>query len=89
MITRLREKAQVTIPKEILDKLNLKKGDDIDISIKDNEIIIKPVLMIDREQAWFWSKEWQEAEKQVDADIRSGKVKSFNSTKELFDDLDN
>jgi AbrB family looped-hinge helix DNA binding protein len=89
MITQLREKSQITIPKEVIRKLNLKAGDSIDIDIEDNKIILKPVVVIPKDQAWFWSNEWQQNEKQADKDIKNGKTKKFNSAQELFDDLNN
>ncbi|AGK96678.1 AbrB/MazE/SpoVT family DNA-binding domain-containing protein [Clostridium pasteurianum] len=89
MITQLRDKAQITIPKEVIKKLNLKTGDNIDINIEDGKIIIKPVVVIPKDQAWFWSKEWQQGEKQAEKDIEKGKVEKFNSAEELFEDLDN
>lgn len=89
MITQLREKSQVTIPKEIIKKLNLKIGDSIDIDIEDNKIVIKPVVVVPKEQAWFWNEEWQQDEKQADKDINNGNTRKFNSARELFEDLDN
>lgn len=89
MITQLRKKAQITIPQELIKKLNLKAGDNIEINVEDNKLILKPVVVVPKEQAWFWSKEWQQAEKQAEKDIMNGKVKKFNSAQELFDDLDN
>ena len=89
MITQLREKSQVRIPKEIIKKLNLKIGDSIDIDVEDNKIVIKPVVVVPKDQAWFWSREWQQDEKQVDKDITNGNTKKFNSVQELFEDLDN
>lgn len=45
MIIELRKKSQVTIPKEIVNELNLNEGDHLDISIKDGVIIIEPVAV--------------------------------------------
>jgi AbrB family looped-hinge helix DNA binding protein len=45
MIIDLRKKSQVTIPKEIVNELNLNEGDHLDISIKDGVIIIEPVAV--------------------------------------------
>ena len=89
MITQLREKSQITIPKELIKKLNLKIGDNIDITIENDRIIISPVVIIQKDQSWFWSKEWQQEEKKAQKDIENGKVKKFNSSQELFEDLDN
>ena len=62
IITQIREKSQITIPKDLIKKLNLKIGDNIDINIENDKIVIKPVVIIPKAQAWFWSKEWQQGE---------------------------
>jgi len=39
---------------------------------------------IDRDQLFFWTKEWQKKEKEVDNEIKSGKVgKVYDNTKDL------
>lgn len=45
MIIDLRKKSQVTIPKEIVNELNLNEGDHLDISVRDGVIIIEPVAV--------------------------------------------
>ena len=45
MITELRRKSQITIPKGIVNKLNLKEGDNLEIYEKDGEIHIVPVYV--------------------------------------------
>ena len=43
--------------------------------------------MIDKSQAYFWSKEWQEAEREASEDIKAGRVKVFDSVEKLIEDL--
>jgi AbrB family looped-hinge helix DNA binding protein len=74
MITQLRRRSQVTLPSEVVKKMKLQEGDNLDIDIEEDKIIIRPVLVIDRSQSWFWSKKWQEKEKEVDEDIKKGRV---------------
>ena len=45
MLTELRQKAQVTIPKEIVVKLGLSEGDKLDIFEKDGAICLMPVVV--------------------------------------------
>ena len=45
MLTELRQKAQVTIPKEIIVKLGLSEGDKLDIFEKDGSICLMPVVV--------------------------------------------
>ena len=88
MITQLRSRSQITLPREIVKKMKLQKGDNLDVIVDDDKIIIKPVLVIDRSQNWFWSKEWQAMEKEADEDIKHGKVQKARSVKELIEKLD-
>lgn len=87
MVTKIRERSQITLPSEILKKLNLKPGDSVDIDIEGDKIILKPVLVIDRSQAWFWTKEWQEMEREADEDIKNGRVFKADSYEELIKKL--
>lgn len=45
MIIDLRKKSQITIPKEIVDELNLQEGDHLEISVTKGTIIIEPVAV--------------------------------------------
>jgi len=45
MIVELRQKAQITIPKEIVKGLSMKEGDQLDISEKDGNILMVPVVL--------------------------------------------
>jgi len=36
--------------------------------------VLRVKKLIDKEQAWFWTKRWQEGEKQADEDIKAGRV---------------
>ena len=42
-LTTVTTKGQVTIPKEIRDSLHIKSGDKLEIIIKDDEAIIRPI----------------------------------------------
>jgi antitoxin MazE len=88
MVTQLRERSQVTLPSEIVKKLNLKAGDSLEITLEDDRIVIKPVLIIDRSQYWFWSKDWQYKEKEVEADIEAGRIYKAEGIKDLIGKLE-
>jgi AbrB family looped-hinge helix DNA binding protein len=45
MVIELRKKSQITIPKEIINTLKLKEGDQLEISIKNGLIMIEPVAV--------------------------------------------
>ncbi len=43
-----------------------------------------PKKSVKKSQAYFWTKRWQEGEKEADEDIKAGRVKTFNSVKEAI-----
>jgi len=88
-MTKIRDNSQITIPKNIMDKLDLKRGDTISIELRDDEIVLKPVVIIDKSQTWFWSKKWQKEESEAEEDIKTGRIKTFNNTDDLMKDLKN
>lgn len=71
---------QVRIPKEIMERLRISSGDYLDFEFADDKLVVKAKKLIDADQAWFWTKEWQEAEKAAEEDIKKGKVSKVFST---------
>lgn len=87
-ITRISPKHQITIPKEIYESLQLEVGDFLNVKVEGEKIIIVPTKMIPKDQAWFWTKEWQEKEREAEEDIKAGKLYGpFRSGKELVKSL--
>jgi antitoxin MazE len=87
MLIELRTKSQITLPADIVKKLNLKPGDKIEVETIDDKIVLKPVVMIPKEQAYFWTKEWQLGEHEATKEISKGKTKKFDSVDDLMADL--
>ena len=81
-LVQVRKKAQVTLPQSVLQALNIEEGDFLDVKVKDGEIVLRVKKLVDKEQAWFWSKRWQEGEREAEEDIRSGRIHKFNNAKE-------
>jgi len=38
-------------------------------------------------QEWFWSKEWQAAERDVEADLAAGNYETFDTMEEFLEEL--
>ena len=56
--------------------------------IEDEKAVLMPKKLVDKSQAYFWTKKWQEGEREADEDIKAGRVKSFDSVDELIKDLE-
>lgn len=72
--TRIGPKRQVTIPQEAFEALVLKAGDFLEVQVLGGVLQLVPQRLVPRDQAWFWTKEWQEVEREADEDITEGRV---------------
>lgn len=79
---KVREKYQVTIPEDVRKEISLKIGERVQVIACEGEIVIRPIIEIPRNQAWFRTKEWQEQIAKSMKDIKEGKIKAFKSVKE-------
>ena len=84
MLAELRQKSQITIPKEIIVKPGLSEGDKLDIFEKDGTICIVPVVVYPKK---YLSKLREEID-DVKAKIASGEQPVFDSVDALFDKLE-
>jgi len=82
--TTLRAKGQLTLPEEIRTAAHLEEGDLLDAEITAEGILLRPQKVIDAAQAWFWTTEWQEGEREADADLVGGRLEIFGSGEELL-----
>jgi len=78
---------QITLPAEIRKKLGIEEGDLIEIEVKNEQAVLIPKKLVDKNQSYFWTKEWQEAEREADKDIKEGRIKVFQSVDGLIKDL--
>lgn len=84
MLAELRQKAQVTIPKEIIVKLGLSEGDKLDIFEKDGSICLMPVAVYPEK----YLNELQEEVSDVKAKLAAGEQPVFDSVDSLFEKLE-
>jgi AbrB family looped-hinge helix DNA binding protein len=87
-LVKITRSGQITIPASIREELDIEVGDYIEIEVVDDHLMLSPKHLIDKSQAYFWTESWQKGEREAENDIRSGRVKQFDSVEALFDDLD-
>ena len=84
MTIHLGAKHQVTLPKQIVQRAHLVTGDPLEVVVEDDQIILRPLVPIPREQAYFWSRGWQAGEREADEDRKAGRTHGpFQSTKAM------
>ena len=80
ILAKLTSGGQGTLPKEIRTRANMQAGDFVEVAMgEDGYIVLKPKKLVDASQAYFWTRQWQEGERQADEDIKAGRVKKFRS----------
>ena len=88
MLRKLGKSNQVAIPKEIVANLGLRKDDYLDIYIENNKIVIEPKVLVPKDQAYFFTKEWQIDEQEAEKDIREDRITKTKNLDELFQVMD-
>ncbi|MBI4304145.1 MAG: AbrB/MazE/SpoVT family DNA-binding domain-containing protein [Chloroflexi bacterium] len=83
-LVQVRKKAQVTLPRSVRQALNIVEGDFLDVRVNDGEIVLRVKKLVDGEQAWFWTRRWQEGEREAEEDIRAGRIHRFDSASEAI-----
>ena len=87
-LIKVREKGQITLPLYMREKLSMKKGDLILAKIVNNTVVLIPQEAVDMNQAWFWQERWQILEAEAESDIQMGRVKTFSSVEDLYDEIE-
>ena len=73
-IMKISPQGQIRIPKQIMQSIGLLQGDFVELCIENDQIVLKPRKLIDPTQGWYWTKEWQQVESDVDSEIKNGKM---------------
>ena len=81
MLAELRKKAQVTIPKELVDKLGLSEGDKFDVFENNGTICFMPVAVYPKQYLVELRREIEDTKSK----IASGKQPVFDDIDTMFD----
>jgi AbrB family looped-hinge helix DNA binding protein len=84
---KVRPKGQITLPDAVRRAARLSEGDYLEVSVEDGTIIMRPKKLIDADQAWFWTAEWQRGEREASDDIARGRTRRSASGDEFIDSL--
>ncbi len=88
MLTKLREKNQLTLPAEVVRGAHVGPGDYFEVESTAEGILLRPKKVIDATQAWFWTPDWQTGEREASADIASGRFSVHESDDAFLASLD-
>ncbi len=87
-LIKVTRNGQITIPAKVRRELGIQEGDYMEVTLKEGVIVISPAQVVGKSQAYFWSKRWQQEEREADEDIEAGRVRVFDDADSLIADLD-
>ncbi len=83
-LVKVKNKYQIVIPEDVRKKLKVEIGDTLEIEEKNGVLVIRPVMVIEKSQAYFWTDEWQKGEKDAEAAKEKGRFRDFKKADEAI-----
>lgn len=80
---RVGGKRQITLPQDAARRLGIEAGDELEARILDDRIELRPMVSIPKDQAWFWTPEWQAMERKAEAAREAGNYSDFTDVDSL------
>ncbi len=87
-LTKVTRHGQITLPAIVRRAVNVEEGDYIEVRVEGDTIVLTPKKLIDKSQSYFWTAEWQAAEREASADIAAGRVREFEDVEDLIASLE-
>ena len=87
-LTRVTRNGQITLPATVRRTLRVEEGDYVEVRVAGESIILTPKKLVDASQAYFWTPEWQEAEREASADIAAGRTHEAADVDDLIAQLE-
>ena len=85
---KVRKKYQITLPAAVREAAGVYEGDFLTAEVQeDHTILLRPARLVDADEAFFYTPEWQAAEREADEDIRLGRVSGPMSAEEAIAEL--
>ena len=63
-------------------------GAQVEVTEREDGVLeVRPVLAVPATEAWFWTERWQAGEREVDDDVRDGRITTSESVEEFVSNL--
>jgi antitoxin PrlF len=86
-LMKVRPKGQITLPDAVRKAARLADGDYLEVSFEAGAIVMRPKKLIDADQAWFWTDDWQRGEREAGEDIARGRTRRIRSVDDFLDSV--
>lgn len=85
-VIKVLRNGQITLPKELRDVLGVKEGDMLEAEMKENQVVLKPKILIDKipESEFEFSEQGKIKVREAIEDYKKGRMNGpFRSVKEM------
>ncbi len=89
-VSTVRNKGQVTIPAEVREAAQLDEGTLVEFTVTEDGVLMKAKVqvLVDPEDAWFYSQAWQKRHREAIGQVERDDVKPDGSTEDFLGALD-
>jgi len=90
MYVTVQGRGTLALPKGVRERHHLDRpGAQVEVIEREDGVIeLRPHVPVPAEQAWFWTDRWQQMEREADADIAAGRVRTHDSVEDFLVELD-
>lgn len=82
---RMRSKNQITVPSGVARTLQVHEGDELEFTVNDRgEMVVRGFTSVPADQAWFFTPEWLEGEREANEQIAAGRTDFYEDVDALF-----
>jgi len=58
-------------------------GSLVEFIIEGNVVTLRPKMLVDEEQSWFWTSEWQKGEQEVNEAVKKGETRTLKNVGDM------
>lgn len=89
MTATVRHKGQITLPSAVRQAARIEEGTVLEFAVSDDgTVTARPKALIDADDAWFWTPEWQAGEREADQQIAAGAGTRYDTAEAFLASLD-
>lgn len=85
----MRHKGQVTLPAAVREAAHIEEGTVVEFTVTDEgTVLLRPKLLVDAADAWYWTPEWQAGEREADEQTARGEGTVYSTDEAFLASLD-
>jgi bifunctional DNA-binding transcriptional regulator/antitoxin component of YhaV-PrlF toxin-antitoxin module len=86
----VQQRGVIALPAELRRRLHLDEpGAQVEVTERPDGVLeLRAALPVPADQAWFWTEQWQQREREVDEHVAAGQLTVHESTEDFLAHLD-